>query len=262
MNTVVAEAVEGMLSEMAVAKLPEGVKKVRSKTHSSSHHIFVDGEHAGMIQKLGSSYNPRAGRSESEYGVYKDEKDSDNYVFKDGSSHGHPAHQEEKEFHNSGYHHETGEHVSYSGKYKDTRRYGSYDDAVSAVVHTHRNNKEFGEGHDPRERWKKAADSVGEATKHDDAKWELKKAESTLRKHGLHEQADHVKAHSDSLKSHIDKAKIHQWTHDAHRYMGSKYDYETWENKPSHPEHHEAANQAKEAAQKAGVSFGHHNYRA
>jgi hypothetical protein len=252
MRKFFAEQKEG-LTEMAVSKMPEGTKRKRSATYAS-HDIHVDGEHVATI--VGHKANRfQGGRGlpahAKLYSVHKDEAG----MLKNEP---HPDHAKE-ETHTS-YERDANGHMDYdkpvSHKYQAPVHYHSMDDAVEAVTHAHRNNKEFGAGHDPKTRW---AHAVSLSAGHEDHE---KKAEQY--KTAIH----HAKAlgHDDvvsALQNHADahaakgskpaEHKLKQWTHDAHAYTATKYvspKYEgnvkvkDGEHVPVHPEHHGLAVQA------------------
>lgn len=250
-----------VLTEMAVSKMPEGVKRKRSSQYSGVHNIHIGGEHVATI--VGHQVNRRHGgrgvpAHVKVYSVHHNEEDA-------LSSIPHKDHQLHTTTQRSfagpktkddpyGWNNPVVKHVN------DPREYHSMDDAIEAVHLTHKNKQEWGDNHDPRERWKHA---IKLSQGHDDHE---KKTEHY--KHAL--LAAHKLGHDDvtnAIQHHLDahlakgtkpsEEKLKQWTHDAHHYTGTTHHHEKrdWSVSPSvvvqkahttidHPEHHDLAVQA------------------
>lgn len=255
------------LQEMAAPKMPEGVKRSRSKELQGVHNIHIDGQHVGTIVGHGNHYQSRhsAGRT---YEIHKDEASylkGSSDIKKAGDSYGHPDHLESRK----SYGHpardahgniEYGKPYEGVFEYKKPKAYGSMDHAVESLVHSHRNNKEFGKGHSPHVRWQKAIDSASGLDAHKETARHLKSAVSSLKAAGHHDLANQAQeAHDKHLAggagNGASKEKIDQWTHDANHYSQTKWhspEYTTDGHRvegsggdiPVHPEHYALATKA------------------
>lgn len=245
-----------VLAEMAVAKMPQGVKRKRHPDYSGVHDIHVDGEHVATIsghkpsnhdaRSLSRSPNYRGGGTEhgKVYEVLAPGHASHGYDYSENKSlHTavHPDHSSPQV---------EGEHASYR-----THRYGDMDSAIHAIVSTHRNNKEFGKGHDPKTRFLHAASQVHDNTDHLEKSKTYAATATRLRDLGHHDLAETLDAHHDAHKAAtsgntVSNEKMEQWTHDARHYAKTKHNYETRTDEPLHPEHHHAATAAIEAHNK------------
>jgi hypothetical protein len=252
------------LTEMAAPKMPEGVKRKRSATYAHTHDIHIGSEHVATISghqanrrmdgrgipahvKIYQVHHNEAGMLKSEYHKdHSDEAIEHRPTWKDDKTHPH------------------GGGWDYSKlkptKVRKPREYHSMEDAVHAVVNTHRNNQEFGPNHDPRERWKHA---IKLASGHDEHEKQTDKYKTALAHvkqlgPGHDELVDALQHHYDA---HVAKGskpsqdKLKQWTHDAHQYTGTTYhpakyssDFKVKEKEAhrtlNHPEHHALATQA------------------
>lgn len=217
------------VSEMAVAKLPEGMKRKRSATFDSTHDIHVDGKHIATVTGYKpdrySSMAPTHGYS-SQYGkVYTVHHDEE------GVRRGVP-------------------HKDHTIPGTERAKvYGSMDSAIEAIHQAHQNSKEFGKNHDPKVRWQKAVDLAHGAASSTEKKNQYNQHIVGLRRLGHDDIADQLEKHRDD---HIAKSgavsgeTLRRWTHDAKDYMRTKYNHETRSHEPEHPEHLDLAVKAND----------------
>lgn len=241
---------------MAVMKMPEGAKRSRSKDYSGVHNIAVDGEHAGTI--IGHKNNDRHAPAHSKYyEVHTNEHEAVHgrpYDLKKlQKGYGHPLHQVTKmaPYTKPG---KNGDVEYHEMEHKAPKRYGSMDEAIHHVTSAHRNEKEFGAGHNKEDRWAHAVSKLHEVKAHADIANHHEAAIRSLAAAGHHDLAQTV---SDRLDAHkaaaagkaTTKAKIKQWLHDAPSHVAG---YRQEEGP-----HHAAALTAVRAAEQAGVHSPH-----
>lgn len=238
---------------MAVMKMPEGAKRSRSKDYSGVHNVTVDGEHAGTI--IGHSDRTHGAPAHAKYyEVHSNEAAAVKWPtphsdIKSGK-YGHPLHQEPvKHTYYDSHKNEYGSVEGYGPKH-----YGSMDEAIHHVVSAHRNEKEFGKGHNKEDRWAHAVSKLGAFKTHADISQHHEAAIRSLAAAGHHDLAKTVSDRLDAHKANaagtgIPKAKIKQWLHDAPAHVAGY-------GKQPGP-HHEAAATAIGAAEKAGVYNPH-----
>ncbi len=239
------------LTEMAAPKMPEGTKRSRSKTYAHVNDIHIGGEHVATIS--GHRVHERGAPAHAkEYTIHRNEEEMIKGI-------PHPSHAETKNEHVGYEQGSDGEANYHKPIHKDvqrSKRFGSMEDAVHAVVHQHHNDKEFGVGHDPRVRWQKAADSVGGVQAHNEKTHTYHHAISHAKLTGHQDVVDLLEKHKDAhiaagAGNGIDSKKIDQWTHDAHQYVGHSYNHKTRTNEPNNPEHRDLAASALEARRHA-----------
>lgn len=251
------------IDEMAVAKMPEGTKRVRSKTYASTHDIHVDGEHVATITGHSARWSSSGYRGMPAHAKIYHVHTNEGGI---GSQTYHPDHSFETTERRPTHHPDTGPDYSkmHDVKVKRPHEYHSFDDAVASIVHTHRNNKEFGKGHDPRKRWEKALGHQEEHVAHQDKIVKYKHAIAAAHNAGHPEIADQLQKHHDNHVANAagmgaSKEKLHQWTHDAHRYTGHKQvkqpngpngEWGGYKTEHDYPEHHELASRAEELHRK------------
>jgi hypothetical protein len=242
------------LSEMAAPKMPAGTKRKRSDTYAHTHDIHIGGQHVATI--TGMQANRRAyGRGNAPpahakiYQIHTNQEQ----ILKGGfhPDHSFPA----KETHFS--YDAKGNHVSELRDVRKPIEHHSMEDAVHAVINTHKNNEVFGHGHDPKTRWAHAIKLASGHDDHEQKTAQYKTALSHARSLGHDDVTNALQAHHDA---HVAKGskpsedKLKQWTHDAYRFTGTTHHYAKYSSDrvkekeaydaPNHPEHYDLAKQA------------------
>lgn len=248
-----------VLAEMAVAKMPQGVKRKRHPDYSGVHDIHVDGEHVATISGDKARYRGAPSHAK-EYKILAPGNHSEHTWHKDTQSYStneHPDHHTIK----------TETHYKYGNNRATTtekrqvihpEKHDSMDGAIESIVHTHRNNKEFGHGHDPKKRWELAAASSHGMSDHNKKTQQYHAAIHAAAGLGHQDVVDALSSHHDAYKAsvagqHLSKERVHQLTHDARGYTATEHNSNTRNYEPKHPEHHAAATAAVEARQKHGL---------
>jgi hypothetical protein len=237
-----------VLSEMSVAKMPEGVKRKRDPEYSGVHHIHVDGEHVATI----AGWKDHSRGAPSHAKIYHIHNPGQVHLTirnpKTGSdtSHAHSDHTHEVIRTNQDDPKDPGH------KFTVPNSHRSMDDAIDAVVQTHRNNKEFGKGHDIKKRWELASSSVHSVKDHQTKSSDYAHAIHAVKALGHQDLAEKLSEHHDAHKAaaaggSLTKERIHQLTHDARKYTSTKWNYDTRTNEPKHPDHYHAASAALES---------------
>ena len=241
------------LTEMAAPKMPDGVKRKRSADYAHTHDIHIGGQHVATISghKANNGWGSTRGipAHVKHYNVHKDEAGM-------LRNEPHPDHSVDAT-HHVPHRNEDGS-VDYAKpgstkSYKAPQTYHSMEDAVHAVTNTHKNNDEFGHGHDPKVRW---AHAIKLSQGHDDHEKKTAQYASALshaKALGHDDVTNALQHHADAHASKASKPsqdKLKQWTHDAHHFAETKWESSKHENgvkvtdahyKPVHPEHHEMA---------------------
>ncbi len=246
-----------VLAEMAVAKMPEGVKRKRHPDYSGVHDIHVDGEHVATISGDKARYRGAPSHAK-EYTILAPGHHSTHTWHHDMqtyTTHEHPDHHEIKTEHQHFY---DPEHRTEPRQVIHPEKHDSMDSAIESIVHTHRNNKEFGKGHSPKKRWELAAASSHGMDDHNKKTQQYQTAIHAALTLGHHDVADKLGEHHDAYKAsvagqHLSKERVHQLTHDARGYTHTEYNTSTRTSEPKHPELHAAATAAVEARRKHGL---------
>ena len=252
------------LVEMAAPSMPAGVKKKRSENFDGVHHIHIDGEHVATIMGTKQeSYRYRGGLAEpgsqvghstehgKHYRVYKNDDDISG-SWKEGSDtrdHGHPDHAYPTQTH-----HYIDHQMVPAGKVNRPVTYGSMESAMHHVIAAHRNNQEFGAGHDPKVRWQKALDST-DGVKHNGViATQHQQAVGLLKSLGHHDLATQVQHKADehvaatASAGGATKDKLEQWTHDAPRHAETGRSSYNEPHKAVYPDHVHLADKVKHLA--------------
>lgn len=243
--------------EMAAPKLLPGVKKKPSTTYHGAHNISVDGEHVATVD----GYKPSRGRgAHTQYGkVYHVHKDEPTMKDWQQEHQGHEDHRELETHHFANYGKDGKQDPEQPHVAKQVyrpRTYGSMEDALHAVVSAHRNNQEFGKGHDPKTRWAHAIKLASGHEEHEAKSIKYRSALQAAKELGHDDVTEKLQHHADAHAASSSKPsdeKIKQWTHDAHHYVKTKHVPGVWKDgvkhsssheAPVHPEHKELAQQA------------------
>jgi hypothetical protein len=253
------------LTEMAAPSLPTGVKRKRSAMYAHTHDIHIGGEHVATISGH-RPYNRRGLPAHvKEYHVHTNEHQMGYRQDQDPLDKYHPDHSRITTERQPTYETPKGENYARPNydKMRDVKVqkptvYHSMQDAVDAVVHTHKNNEEWGKGHDPRTRWAHAIKLSQGHDEHEKKADQYRTALHQAKALGHDDVINALQHHADAHAAKGSKPsedKLKQWTHDAHAYTGTTHHHAKWSHDykvkekeahttKNHPEHHDLAVQA------------------